>query len=466
VKINQCEHQLFVDDALIEYSNNLQRRYWSPERAGVVLEPDKPWEQRCLILYGSVIKDPVTGNFKMWYSSFCGKRNLGRDILYAESTDGFHWHKPNLGLVKFKDSLNNNIVIPAEHPYHPDGASVIYDTVDKKKSRLYKMVSCRTDNKGKNHIWANFSADGIRWQGWNGPILFGYGDRNTLMFDPSLEKPYVIFTRPPDMMKNFGKRIVVRLDSKDFIRWTQSQTILKPDLDDPLDLQFYCLVAFKYHSMYLGFLQRLHSEEDRLDIELVSSRDSITWHRSDLRTAFMESNFEKSIDSRWIGLASNPPIVINNYLLFFYEARNACHGLSGSFLLPSGLIGVATMPEDGFVSLSSGFVPAEIVTKSFVCPGGVLKLRVNAVNHLGHTETCGIIAGGTRLEILTENHSPIPGYSLKECKTITGNFRTGVAVEWKKKKELNALKGQKIRLRFNLIHSDLYSFWFDECSKT
>ncbi|HXK45133.1 MAG TPA: hypothetical protein PL060_04195, partial [bacterium] len=194
------------------------------------------------------------------------------------------------------------------------------------------------------------------------------------------------------------------------------------------------------------------------------SRDSIVWQRNRLRCAFMESNFEKSIDSRWIGLASNPPLKINNHLLFFYEARNLCHGLPDSVSLPHGIIGIATMPEDGFVSLSSGSASGELITKSFVCPGGALYLCVNAANHQ-HSSTHDITHGKIQVEILTTNNSLIPGYSLKECKTIKGDFRTGVVVEWKKKKNLDVLKGQKIRLRFNLVNSDLYSFWFENCSR-
>lgn len=464
MNINPLERQLFVDDEIIKYSNNLQRKYYSPSRIGIVLQPDKPWELNCLILYGSVVKDPFSGNLRMWYSSFSAKRGTGRDVLYAESTDGIHWNKPDVEIFEFGNSRHNNIVIPASHPGHPDCVNVIYDPGERNKNKVYKMTCARRDINNENFgIWTNFSPDGINWSGWKGPVLPGYGDRNTLMYDPELKKPYVIFTRPPDMMKheNFGKRIVVRLDSSDFMKWKQSDIVLKPDLYDPLDIQFYCLVAFRYESMYLGFLQRLHSKEDWMDIELISSRDSILWKRNGYRTAFMEPGFEKSLDCQWIGLSTNPPVEMDGQLFFFYEVRNACHKLPRSSCFPAGVIGAAIMPKDGFASISSGFVPGELITKQFTCPGGKLCLNLNAANHIGFTEA-GISAGGTRVEILDQNQWPITGFRLSDCIPLNGDY-TGqkVEVEWKNRKNCNILKGEKISLRFWLIHSDLYSFWFE-----
>ena len=65
--------------------------------------------------YGSVIR--IGDKYRMWY---CG---LGFDdaarrtpeemkswVLYAESTNGLDWVKPNLGLVEFRGNRSNNIV--------------------------------------------------------------------------------------------------------------------------------------------------------------------------------------------------------------------------------------------------------------------------------------------------------------------------------------------------------------------
>ena len=53
-------------------------------------------------LHGTVLRDPDTNQFRMWYQSF---RYLGDgvhytyDVHYAVSADGIHWDKPALGLV-------------------------------------------------------------------------------------------------------------------------------------------------------------------------------------------------------------------------------------------------------------------------------------------------------------------------------------------------------------------------------
>lgn len=464
MKIKATEHQLFIDDAVIESCNNLQRRYHTPQRVGIAIQPDKPWELNATIAFGSVLRDAETGRLRMWYTQFAGQRGIGRDILYAESVDGFHWEKPSIGLHAWNGSKDNNIVIPADHPAHPDGANVIYDPSDKDPSRRYKLSCCKTDRDRNNYgQWATFSPDGIHWGEWVGPVVPEYGDRNTLLLDPALRRPYVIFTRipPQTMVEQYAKRIVTRLDSKDFLNWTQSDMILKPDLNDPLDVQFYSMVVCRYESLYLGFLQRLHSTEDVSDLELVSSRDSLHWQRNAQRVAFMESGFEQSIGSTWIGVSTNPPIEMNGQLLFFYEARSASHGLPALPFMPHGVIGVAALCKDRFAALSSGFVPGEVVTKPFLCPGGRLMLNLNARNHLGYTEM-GLSPEGTTVEVLDESMSPVTGYTLNDCSPLRGEYRQGVGVQWKNHKDCDRLRGTKLRLRFRLVHSDLYAFWFED----
>ncbi|MBI4025575.1 MAG: hypothetical protein HY360_11390 [Verrucomicrobia bacterium] len=461
--VREREHQLFLDDAAIESYQNLKRQYHTPQRLGIVLEPDQPWELNATIVYGSVLRDPASGKLRMWYTQFSGQRGVGRDILYAESCDGVRWDKPSLGLVPCHGSKQNNIVIPAAHPGYPDGANVIHDPNEKRADKRYKLICCRRDGKGRNYgLWVSFSPDGFQWRDWIGPVAPAYGDRNTLMHDANLARPYVVFTRPPpaQMVERFHKRILIRLDSRDMRRWQQSDMLLQPDLRDPLDAQFYSMVACKYESLYLGFLQQLHSRDDRLDIELVTSRDSIHWQRNAERQPFLSSDFEPSLASRWIGLSSNPPIEINRQLLFFYEARTESHGLPSLTIAPRGAIGLAVICKDRFASLSSGFVPGELVTRPFVCPGGRLLLNLNAANHLGTTEY-GIHAGGTKVAVLDETMHPVDGFNLNDCKPLNADFRMGTAVAWKKRSRLHTLAGKRIRLQFWLAHTDLYSFWFD-----
>ena len=64
----------------------------------------------------TIIQDE--GKYKCWYGFLPLKRSskpplhqFNQHMCYAESTDGFKWTKPNLGLFEYEGSRNNNIVM-------------------------------------------------------------------------------------------------------------------------------------------------------------------------------------------------------------------------------------------------------------------------------------------------------------------------------------------------------------------
>src|SRR5258708_1389816 len=101
---------LFVDDREIQQLINVQRvvnevRKW-PEP---VLIADQPWEPDVgLSAWGSVIREK-DGTFRIWYM-LPGRLGEGSAYCYAESSDGIHWVKPNLGLFEWKGSKANNVI--------------------------------------------------------------------------------------------------------------------------------------------------------------------------------------------------------------------------------------------------------------------------------------------------------------------------------------------------------------------
>ena len=92
-----------------------------------------------------------------------------RPIAYAESSDGIHWDKPNLGLVEFCGNKDNNLVTiePADHPFAManDFVSVIRDDADPDPARRYKMVYIAYLPKLKHSTAVTaVSADGLSWK--------------------------------------------------------------------------------------------------------------------------------------------------------------------------------------------------------------------------------------------------------------------------------------------------------------
>ncbi len=111
--------ELFVDETLIaSLGGGARQVLHHPVAREIALIHDAPWEGTGSG-YHSVFYDPELDKYRMYYKAWHldvanGKLNTGSHPLYccyAESEDGIHWRKPELGLVDFQGSKANNIVL-------------------------------------------------------------------------------------------------------------------------------------------------------------------------------------------------------------------------------------------------------------------------------------------------------------------------------------------------------------------
>ena len=151
--------ELFVDDWLIDASSirgNLSLQLQTPLKREVVLVTDKPWEGPDSA-YFTVFQDgPVV---RLYYRGIVPAGDLSENQVtcYAESTDGVHFNRPNLGLVEFQGSKENNIIyrgVEAHNfaPFRDDNPAA-------KPEERYKALA---GISGK--LYAFVSADAIHWQ--------------------------------------------------------------------------------------------------------------------------------------------------------------------------------------------------------------------------------------------------------------------------------------------------------------
>jgi len=115
---NDPNLHLFLDDEEIQHKEyllpaiNKLKKHPRP-----ILAADRPWEGDRAQAWGSVIQEP-SGLFRMWYFAMNGERRwdeLDRGgYCYAESWDGVHWEKPDLGLFEFRGSRRST---PAFNPF-------------------------------------------------------------------------------------------------------------------------------------------------------------------------------------------------------------------------------------------------------------------------------------------------------------------------------------------------------------
>ena len=334
--------QLFIDNYVIEHSDNLSKVLHQPtkDRSNPVLRPEWPWEMGTEnvnnnIGYTNVIYDHEEGIFKVWYNI----QQYG--VAYATSQNGLTWEKPALGIVDFQGSSRNNLVISARGI---DSPTIIKDTFERDPRRRYKYFA--KHNSPQYGMYVGYSADGIHWIIKEEPVLTtrndpALNDRPTLMQD--LEgRRYIAFTKR-EIINPFGKGDYGFLHrsravslSRDFEKWSDPVLTLRPDDMDPHDLQIYGLVGFNYEGLYLGLMDMFWSgdkgpRERTIDIQLALSRDGEVWWRAGDRKTFLPVGPEGTWDRFRVHPANSPPIRKGEELLFFFNGAGVGrHGSRGT----------------------------------------------------------------------------------------------------------------------------------------
>ena len=181
------EKQLFVgpwtddgrDAHLVESMENVTMTMNEARATGRrLVEIDKPWEENELNFMDLRLHVLKEGDlFRMWYSAFPKFPKSGqpysRILCYADSQDGVHWHKPNLGLWEWEGSRENNIVLPNDDFGYSftvgEGACPFKDSNAESRNEEYKMFMKiyglkKADQRFPGGQYALCSPDGIHWK--------------------------------------------------------------------------------------------------------------------------------------------------------------------------------------------------------------------------------------------------------------------------------------------------------------
>jgi len=440
--------QFFFDDALIAHQMRLTRR-WLPAMVfpKPVLEADRPWEGRQLVLFGTVVPMPE-GGYRLYYSCFTPAEGNAKFLL-ATSPDGFHWEKPVLNTVEWQGSTANNIVL--DPTLHNDSPSVIFEPDDPKAP--YKMITYHGRTDGESGLHGYYSADGLRWEMLPGPLLVT-GDRTNLMATKPNGK-YVVYTRHREMMVHHCARSVYRSESEDFVHWSDLELVLTPDLDDEPDIEYYGMSVFERHGWYFGLMEYWDGLHDCIETRLFISRDGKCWQKAG-RAPFIGATYDWN--RKWSGCDSHGPIIINDSMLFYFHGRWTSHHYTAG--QQWGVIGYASLPVDQFCALeaTSG---GQLDTVPLEWPGG--ELILNADTRESYESHPGHLNGEIRIEVLDAASEPLPQWSGENKAIFRGNTfcrnrdQRGPAL-WPRDRKMDTLQGQTIRLRFILKHARLFTF--------
>lgn len=460
-KLNtQRDRYLVLDSRIIESNENVELTVGvvQKEKSNPLFKEDKLWEPRFDNPYCSVIYDEQEKIYKCWYSIFTksdpreafpgeglpsekrawvewreGKRGYG--VCYATSKDGLSWEKPELGLIDYKGSKKNNIVIEYTH-----GVVVIKDLHENDPGKRYKALHPEQENSA---AW--FSSDGIHWGEKYNAGAIGWGDTNqSLWWDNDLEK-YVVITRQwggekttMDRYGGHGHRSKSRSESTDFLNWSEPEFVIK-GLD--LRMQIHDMPVVPHAGVYLGMVGLFDIKLSKQWCELAWSPDSIKWHRIQPGKPLIP-NGPVMGDYDWGCIFTSKPIIRENEIILYYGAND------GRFMgWRNGFLCLARMRPDGFAGFeqieggqnktgSLTTVPVSVVAGSLcisadVAPSGFVKVTAH------------------------DSENKKLGESELVTKTVSD-----VKIDWKDGFSLKEEKNKEIKLKFQLRESKIFSFSF------
>ncbi len=452
------------DDHALPYKSNLKLTIETPRKyAGnpvVAPGPAGSVDAAAVSFYGSIIR--VGGKFRMWYSAksdraiSTGNLTPSARIAYAESADGLHWVKPELGLTAFNGSKRNNLVgmppnlDPAKN--EPLACFVLHEPDDPDPARRYKMAAYTVyyptpagrravgmpDDNNPSTILPFFSRDGLTWtlaipapkQPWFDETEVPFAVRNNFEIGGlyQFDGLYHVAGQElsPDVFQPDGslvRRTMVTHWSGDFIHWSQDKSY-------SFQRYGYRSVRETFHEAHepaaiwnrgnvlLGVFGLWHgaiiTSERRMDLGFLVSNDGIHFREPVADHVFIPAGADTEWDAR--GLLHGQGFEnVGDQTFVYYGSWD----VSGVTRKP-GSVGLAIFGRDRLAFLATRDPLEGGFTSMPLENAGPRTLAVNAD---------GLSAAGfLRVELIDKKGEPIPGYSGAAAATVkTSGLKTKVA---------------------------------------
>ncbi len=450
---------LFVDRQHMTAMNGVRLKLHQPVKTGErILESERPWENATLNWF-SIIEDQ--GRYRMWYECYDVDGWPTADdtsLCYAESEDGIHWKRPDLGLFPWRGNTQNNIVFrqigDGSSRSRVHGSCIFVDPIAPADQR-YKCVSqgIFQDRGDRPHSIAGMvSPDGLHWTRLPKPICPVFADSQYSAFRDEHQK-LVIFGR----VSGRGGRAIGRSVSNDFDSFAPLTRVLETSCDDPLDCDLYNPACLSYpgtKGLYLMFPSLFRHREDTLEIRLAVSRDGIQWTWPEREKAFLPVGDPGNFDGGSLYMANGGCVVTGEEMWFYFSGSNLRHEEVDLPKLANPanrrVFSRAVLRRDRLVSATADRDPGRFETPPVLLTGRQLLLNAETRE-----------AGSVRVGLLDENGQEIPGRGVKDCVPFSGNMLS-TAVQWNGGSGFSEWSGQHVRLLVELQHADLFSLQFAE----
>ena len=478
------------DDVSIPFTQNLKLKMHSPERhsANPVLQrgPDGSCDSWAVQFYGSVIRDPDSGRFRMWYVAVSKEERLNSAtprsvpwrVAYAESDDGIAWTKPNLGLVESGGNTNNNLVKLDPH-IGVLNLKVLHEPDDPNPDQRYKMGA---------HVWfpkndvrlgtlaPYVSADGLTWKllAAAKPVDAEMPESSTVIpplhFEPvgGLYKwdglYYLSGQNAISAARPYHGRVSRTFVSADFANWSQSSAIqfvrspqhhlLGPGKSRIGEQTHEGISVWNRGNVLVGISGMWHGTPEwkdlTIDLGFVVSNDAVHFREPVHEHIFLKRGKDDEWDQGGLLQAQGFENVGDETRIYY----GAWDPRAWQNSPPRGGVGIATLPRDRFADLvvdettkGSGDYQMPETVSEFITSSIDVKGNDSSrfyINADGLSENAEL-----RIEILDHTLKPIPALSGDNAAMVRqSGFQTPVL--WNGQDRIRDLP-ERVRLKVTFV---------------
>jgi hypothetical protein len=343
-----------------------------------VLLPGEPhqWDSLQVSWPGTVLHDAAAGLFRCWYSGFDAVQSAERwwKPGYAESEDGVHWRKPELGQVTYLDRPTNQMRLDWDCL---NMSSVFLNPAPDAppSQRFGALFSEWAPDAGQG--WARkglaWSPDGVTWTRAGEaypPGLPGdqhghaFQDINQLLFCPDAEDPdmrvigygqYYVPRWDGMMVRNIGW---IHGPDVEHLRNSEPTLVLAPEEGIDEELHFASLTRVGDQWLMLFESDRFSRKPIHGDLRLAVSRDGRTYRRVHPHQALVQTGTKGMWDENLLVTTTSTIQTVGDELYLFYfgcpnvytawpPAYAVTPARRGSMFYPAYL-GLATLPRDRY----------------------------------------------------------------------------------------------------------------------
>ena len=457
--------------------------------------PAGSWDARTSADYPHVLYED--GRFRMWYTCMPDAQHYGEDpdhmyTCYAESEDGLHWAKPDLGITaQDKWPGNNLLALPGAAMgvvQALPGSDFKYLAAVIQKLPLDPGVTDVPGNRADERGTLIFASDdGLRWHRL--ARVCQHGDCATLFADHAAGR-YLLYQKAGLMHGMLARRCHIGLESTDGVHWEGyggvnrwRECFVPDDFDDLLAMQrgfriadYYGVTIHRVGETYIS-VENLFTMGTPLvshfgqspaglsHLRLGFSHDAFHWRHPVGRPAWMDVGAPGEFDAGFIAPGAHL-VECGEETRLYYGGLHYRHGwcIDAGFKMKPDIalaeqqdmcrLGMARIKRDRFASLGTTYRgrfemdTAASGAEPLCVQPGCPQLYVNARCPNGSVRVA-LMASGTG--------APLPGFAFEDCIAVTDDH-VRAPVRYAKADTPSIAPDTRFYLAFELEKGEIFGY--------